>query len=148
MPTFNSWWIKKKFSHYIYFWVTHYIKGCECGFMLTLRLVLIKNCINLLTEIAVADSRCDVSWITDRNRGKIMSQWILMWQKTNRREKERSKERVKMVVEKFADLFSFCHPVQPGLFPQTLSVSLTVSWVSQEITELVFSSLSLWSLYR
>ncbi len=117
-------------------------------FHVALRLVLIKNCINLLTEIAVADSRCDVSWKTDRNRGKIMSQWILMWQKTNRREKERSKERVKMVVEKFADLFSFCHPVQPGLFPQTLSVSLTVSWVSQEITELVFSSLSLWSLYR
>lgn len=128
-------------------WHITQVKGCECGFMLTLRLVLIKKFRNLLTEITVADSRCDVSWSTDRDRGEIMSQWILMWQKTNRREKERSKERVKMVVEKFADLFSFYHPVQPGLHPQTLSVSLPASWVSQEITELVFSSLSLWSLY-
>lgn len=35
-----------------------------------------------------------------------------------------------MVVEKFADLFSFCHPVQPGLLPQTLSVCLSASLLS------------------
>jgi len=48
-------------------------------------------------------------------------------ERTNRREKERSKEQVKMVVEKFADWFSFRHPVQPGLCTQTLSVSVPVS---------------------
>ncbi len=83
--------------------------------MLTLRLVLIKKFRNLLTEIAVADSRCDVSWSTDRDRGKIMSQWILMWQKNKQTEETIKMQRTSENGCRKVCWFVFFLPSRPAL---------------------------------